>query len=98
MTERQTETAAMYRENELFAERESVETTRAYCAHLSCIADLCGGDAGFDMVDSMMDYLTDELFSRQHVADAWPEFAAWKQADTERRLRVQAESRKAVQP
>ena len=93
---RQTETAEMYRQNELAEERASIAATRAYCAHLSCIADIQGGDAGFDMVDGMMDYLTDELFSRQHVADAWPEFAVWKQADTERRLRVQAESRKAV--
>ena len=96
MTERQTETAAMYRENELFAERESVETTRAYCAHLSCIADIQGGNAGFDMVDSMMDYLTDERFSRAHVADAWPEFAAWKKADDARRASIRAESKRKV--
>jgi hypothetical protein len=96
MTERQTETAAMYRENEAQAERESIAATRAYCAHLSCIADIQGGDARFDMVDGMMDYLTDPLFSREHVADAWPEFADWKKADDERRARVRAESRKAV--
>ena len=96
MTERQTETAAMYRENAFAEEHASIAATRAYCAHLSCIADLRGGNEGFDMVDSMMDYLTDELFSRQHVADAWPEFAVCEKAKDEERLRVQAESRKAV--
>ena len=86
--QRQTETAEMYRQNEAQAERESIAATRAYCAHLSCIADIQGGNEGFDMVDSMMDSLTDPLFSREHVADAWPEFAAWKKADDERRARV----------
>ena len=96
--EREPETAETYRLNEALNERASREQTAQYCAHLSCIADLHGGDDGYDMVDSMMDYLTDPLFSRQHVAAAWPEFARWKQADTERRMRVFAASQKALRP
>ena len=88
MTERQTENAEMHRQNEAQAERESIAATRAYCAQLSCIADLRGGSAGFDMVDAMMDYLSDPLFSREYVADACPEYVAWKKADDQRRARV----------
>ena len=96
MTERQPETAEMYRLNESLQEGFEREATARYCAHLSCIADIYGGDAGMDMVDGMMAELSDPLFCRQYVADAWPEFAAWKKAYDESRERVRAESKKAV--